>query len=520
MKKFIYLIIMVSFLNIFDISVTYAQSSNTALFIRAKQYSLNGEYDKAINTLNQILQSEKSMYIYDFLIENQINAKKIDDALATSKKAYKDFPKEAKYLYLEATIYKEYKMDFKKAYEVMKKCINIDKKDEYLMQTAILAGIVKDYKEAENILDDLIKKNPEDTKIYVIRADTYIQQKKTAKAVKDLEKAISIDGSNTAKLMLAEIYLGQKKDDKAIAILEEVAKDNQNISTLVEQNIGKIYRDKGDFEKAIEVYKRLAGKLYGQSKAIILMQLGDVLNMAGKYEEAGKVFEEITTLIPDEITYYYIAGKFYEYTKKYEKAEELYKGALKINPTYAQVLKRITVVYLLQDKTQDALKYINMVDALEQDVDYFLLKAECYAIDKNFKETINVLETGLKDNPTNTQILGMLASAYEEIGDINNALKYIKKANEIEPNNHIYQNFLGFLYAEMNMNLDEALVLIEKALSQEPDNAAYLDSLGWVYYKKKDYKKAYKYITKAVEIMPEEKELQEHLDAVKKAMQK
>ena len=88
MKKFIYLIIMVSFLNIFDISVTYAQSSNTALFIRAKQYSLNGEYDKAINTLNQILQSEKSMYIYDFLIENQINAKKIDDALATSKKAY------------------------------------------------------------------------------------------------------------------------------------------------------------------------------------------------------------------------------------------------------------------------------------------------------------------------------------------------------------------------------------------------------------------------------------------------
>ena len=465
MKKFIYLIIMVSFLNIFDISVTYAQTSNTALFIRAKQYSLNGEYDKAINTLNQILQSEKSMYIYDFLIENQINAKKIDDALATSKKAYKDFPKEAKYLYLEATIYKEYKMDFKKAYEVMKKCINIDKKDEYLMQTAILAGIVKDYKEAENILDDLIKKNPEDTKIYVIRADTYIQQKKTAKAVKDLEKAISIDGSNTAKLMLAEIYLGQKKDDKAIAILEEVAKDNQNISTLVEQNIGKIYRDKGDFEKAIEVYERLAGKLYGQSKAIILMQLGDVLNMAGKYEEAGKVFEEITTLVPDEITYYYIAGKFYEYTKKYEKAEELYKGALKINPTYAQVLKRITVVYLLQDKTQEALKYINMVDALEQDVDYFLLKAECYAIDKNFKETINVLETGLKDNPTNTQILGMLASAYEEIGDINNALKYIKKANEIEPNNHIYQNFLGFLYAEMNMNLDEARKIIKKHIN-------------------------------------------------------
>ena len=520
MKKFFYFFLALTAFILLDISTTYAQTSNTALFIRAKQYSMDGNYEKAIETLKTILQSEKSMYIYDFLIENQLSDKKIDDALITARDAFKNFPKEAKYLFLEATIYKEYKMDFKKAYEVMQKCIKISATDEYLFHTAILAGIVKDYKMAENILDDLIKKNPENTQYYIIRADTYSQQKKTSKAIKDLEKAVSIDNNNTAKLMLAEIYLSQKKDDKAIAILEEVAKDNQNISTLVEQNIGKIYRDKGDFDKAIEVYERLAAKLYGSSKAVILMQLGDALNMAGRYEEAGKVFEEITTLMPDEITYFYIAGKFYEYTKNYAKAEELYKGALKLNPTYAQVLKRITVVYLLQDKTQDALKYINMVDELEQDVDYYLLKAECYSLEKNFKEVIKILELGLKENPTNTQVLAMLASAYEEIGDKNSALNHIKKANELEPNNHILQNFLGFLYAELDMNLDEALILIEKALSQEPDNAAYLDSLGWVYYKKKDYKKAYKYITKAVEIMPEEKELQEHLEAVKKAMKK
>ena len=72
----------------------------------------------------------------------------------------------------------------------------------------------------------------------------------------------------------------------------------------------------------------------------------------------------------------------------------------------------------------------------------------------------------------------------------------------------------------MGINLDEALVLIEKALKKEPENGAYLDSLGWVYCKKKDYKKAYKYITEALKYMPEEKELQDHLDAVKKAMGK
>ena len=99
-------------------------------------------------------------------------------------------------------------------------------------------------------------------------------------------------------------------------------------------------------------------------------------------------------------------------------------------------------------------------------------------------------------------------------------MELIEKALEIEPNNHLFQNFLGYMYAETGTNLDEALNLIEKALKQEPENGAYLDSLGWVYYKKKDYKKAYKYINEALKYMPDEKELLDHLNAVKKAMGK
>ncbi len=285
--------------------------------------------------------------------------------------------------------------------------------------------------------------------------------------------------------MLAEIYLMQNNEAKAIKLLEEVSINNENISAVIEQNIGKIYTESGNFDKAIDVYKRLAEKLYGKSKAIILMQLGDVLNKSGRYEEAGQVFEELTTLAPDETINYYIAGKFYEYTKNYDKAEKMYLGALNLNPAYAQTLKRLAVVYLLQDRTKDALKYINLIDEVERDVDYYLLKAECYSIDKDNKTAILILEEALKENPTNTQVLSFLASLYEE-----------------------------------EKNIDKTLELVKKALEIEPENGAYLDSLGWVYYKKKDYKKAYKYISEALKYMPEEKELYDHLDAVKKAMGK
>ena len=512
MKKVLLSLFMILSLSIYTLPA-YAQQSNTSLFIKAKQLSLKN-----------ILKNEKSMYIYDFLIENQLNAGLIDEALDTAKKSVHDFPKEAKYLHLTASIYKTYKNNTQAAYEYMENCLNIagsiaDNPD-YALNTALLASELKKYKRALEITNELIKKDPENSQYYIVRADIYSAQDKKRQAIKDLEKSINIDNNSTAKLMLAEIYLMQNNEEKAIKLLEEVSSDNENISAIIEQNIGKIYTESGNFDKAIEVYKRLAGKLYGKSKAIILMQLGDVLNKSGRYEEAGQVFEELTTLAPDETINYYIAGKFYEYTKNYEKAEKMYLGALNINPTYAQTLKRLVVVYLLQDRPKDALKYINMIDELEQDVDYYLLKAECYSLDKDNKTAMMILEDALKSNPTNTQVLVFLASLYEEEGNIDKTLELVKKALEIEPENPVFQNFLGFMYAEMGTNLDEALVLIEKALKQEPENGAYLDSLGWVYYKKKDYKKAYKYITEALKYMPEEKELQDHLDAVKKAMGK
>lgn len=520
MKRYLVFVFLITALFFSINNVSFAQTSNTNLFIKSKQLSMDGNFEEAAKLLEIILQSEKSMYIYDMLIENQLNANMIDKALNTSKQAATDFPKEAKYLYLISNIYKAYKNDIKTAYDYMEQCLKLKYTPEYATDTAILAGVNKNFNRAEKLLDKVIKDNPTNSQYYTYRAEIYLMQNKGKKAIKDLNKAIEIDNNVTARLMLAEIYIAEKNEDKAVAILEDVAKDNENISSIIEQNIGKIYRDNGNFDKAIEVYKRLSQKLYGSQKATILIQLGDVLNMAGKHAEAGAVFEEVTTLVPNNTSYYLISGKFYEYVKNYKKAEELYKNALKIDPLYAQVLKRLTVVYLLQDNTKDALTYINMVDIVEQDVDYYLLKAECYSLDKKYKEAIPVLEEGVKHNPTNANILAMLASIYEETGNQKEALKYIEKAVKIEPNNHIYQNFLGFLYAEMDIKLNDALKLVEKALSQEPDNAAYLDSLGWVYYKMKDYKKAYKYIIKAVELMPDEKELQDHLTAVKKAMDK
>jgi tetratricopeptide (TPR) repeat protein len=94
----------------------------------------------------------------------------------------------------------------------------------------------------------------------------------------------------------------------------------------------------------------------------------------------------------------------------------------------------------------------------------------------------------------------------------------MKKLLEINPKNPTYLNFLGYLYADIGINLDEAYDLIKSALKYEPENAAYLDSMAWVLYKMKRYKEAYDFQLKALKKSPSEKEMREHMLEIMKAL--
>ena len=100
---------------------------------------------------------------------------------------------------------------------------------------------------------------------------------------------------------------------------------------------------------------------------------------------------------------------------------------------------------------------------------------------------------------------------------------------ENNPESPTYNNDLGFVWADNNMNLDQAEKLIRKALEEDKkqqlksnpdmkpdeykDNPSYLDSLAWVLYKKKQYAEAKKYMLMCVKDEEEGKnfEICDHL---------
>lgn len=67
---------------------------------------------------------------------------------------------------------------------------------------------------------------------------------------------------------------------------------------------------------------------------------------------------------------------------------------------------------------------------------------------------------------------------------------YFNQALELDPENAMTLNYLGYMWADKGVKLPEALKMIQKAVQIEPMNGAYLDSLGWAYFKMGEYELA------------------------------
>ena len=91
------------------------------------------------------------------------------------------------------------------------------------------------------------------------------------------------------------------------------------------------------------------------------------------------------------------------------------------------------------------------------------------------------------------------------------AEQFFRQALDLDPDNAMTLNYLGYMLADKGMRLPEALKLIRKAVDLEPMNGAYLDSLGWVYFKMGEYELAEENLRQAVERDQTDPTVHDHL---------
>ena len=318
------------------------------------------------------------------------------------------------------------------------------------------ANAQKRYEDAIKQFDYVVKLEPNYSSAYSFRAESYIGLKKYNEAIDDVISALGIDRDRKAFYELQEladsafeqtvaklkvqkikepneqswdydlgiVYERAAKYNKAIAYYKESLEKESNIITA--SRISSCYDDLGDYDKALEYCNQAIA--LDSVKANYLYEKANILDNAGRTQEAIKTMSDYIANTPDEPAGYYQRGWFKDHSGDIEGALEDYTMAITLQPNVAYEYLNRGVLYRLKGenaKAESDFKQVVRLDSIPEE-------AECsfyayYYLGQKDK-AIEILNTILdKDKKGNCYDAACL---YSVMGEKEKALSYLRQSLE------------------------------------------------------------------------------------------
>lgn len=157
------------------------------------------------------------------------------------------------------------------------------------------------------------------------------------------------DAAALEELEQGNQLFNERKFDEALAVYQDFFANNPNVYQIL-FNIGDVFREKGEFDKANEHYLQAQAKAKEKADVVLqakaLASLGEVCLRQEKFKEAGDYFTQSIALNPkDEILAYNVAEIFFGRNQA-DKAIEYYKLATQIKPEWSEPYEKMGYAYL------------------------------------------------------------------------------------------------------------------------------------------------------------------------------
>jgi len=281
-------------------------------------------------------------------------------------------------------------------------------------------------------------------------------------------------------MRLAQIE--RKRGDRAaeIAVYREVLESHPRHYGIL-QRLAQSQVENNDIEAGIESYQRII-EVYPDDQHA-LRRLAALEFSIGRNQAAAAHLEAVLALDPDESNAAFALGQILRASDDSTGALAAFERIGPKAPIYVDARIQIASIHQSEGRIAEALAEIDRVRSVRRhralDFQAAALRVEL----GDFDGGVALLESLLDDSEADTEVYYQLGIHYGARSRVEEALEYMQRVLEADPNNANALNYVGYTWAERGENLEESEVLIRRALEISPEDGYITDSLGWVYYK-------------------------------------
>jgi tetratricopeptide (TPR) repeat protein len=392
---------------------------------------------------------------------------------------------------------------------------------------------MRDFEAAAAAYEKALAKGPENQEVRRYYAEALLEMGNTPAARVEFEKILKADPEDGATyLRLAQLDRQEGRYDQARKELERAKAlvqpgETQNQDDMrIQFEMASLEEAAGNQDKAIELLQGLikstehSGDQYtageAHNRALFFERLGSIYRAQRKYEPALQAFRQIVALGKEQAAMgEQLIVDTLRQTHELPKALEEVDGAAKKYPEERPLLILRAHVIGEMGRVEEAVKQLQgLMNNTPADRELYVSVATVYSQAKQYDEAEQAANKALAQSakPEEQEYARyLLGSIYERQKKYDLAEEQFKKVLATDPLYAPAANYLGYMLADRGVRLEESLKYIQKAVQLEPNNGAYLDSLGWAYYKMNRCDLAAPHLEKAVRLMSDDPTIREHL---------
>ena len=395
---------------------------------------------------------------------------------------------------------------------------------ERILIEAEKSKAIEDWDEAISKYKEILSLSPSNANAHYQLAQIYKTQNKLTEAETEAAAATKLDNSNRWYMeTLADIYLGQGKIKDAEGLLKSLVEKFPNNPDYYLQ-LGFVYSRVGQLENAIKVYDQFE-KNFGVDEQVV----GEKKNLymrLGKFTEAVAEVDKLIDAYPGEVEYLLMEAELYRAKKMKDKAIELYKKVLEIEPDnpYAQLglaefgmastndtQKKESVIDIFKNpkvgidtkvsillisyiqmnsedsaKRKEALELAKILtDVHPTEAKAWAVSGDLYYIDNQLPGALAAYKRALSINKDVFQVWQQVMAIYNQNRDWQNVIEVTGEAMELFPNQAIIYLFRGNAETQLK-DYDHALKTYGRGEKMSAGNdklhAQFFANLGDTYH--------------------------------------